>query len=378
MEDARWAVSMVVKRAALAGKEIAEMMRNATEHAQPEERSERLLNIVDEYISVSQRIDELPVDYPELVEPVPLQRLKTLVGEFQQLAQEKLDSLLPRINQSQTATQKPPTAGPSRPRPKATISKTRPRDLPGKSTDAPKPEPLPIIQPKAPRPAIQTKDYTQAVIDALDLDLDIDDFIQRTQKDALRPKRLPADMQDIFDQKAVRLEQAADIIKKMNVKALKNTGEMLPVSRLPFDLREGATRMRREGIATRAKMLKTRKPRQSDFQWLLDHAHVRVVRNNAGRIKTRQYKDYFQEYQILDTANLDQPLWVAHFHYPALNTPASRFTAAHLKIADQRLRQLSPEIAQALSSRSPWDNYLRILSDPVLQAEFLKLEPSAR
>lgn len=378
MEDARWAVGLVVERTARASKEIAQMMRNATKHAQPEERIERLLTIVEEYASVSQRIDELPVDFPELVEPVPLQRLKTLAGEFQQLAQETLDSLLPHLDKSQVVAQKPSIAGPSRPRPKVSISKTRPRDLPGKSTDAPKQQPLPIIQPRAPRPAIRTKEYTQAISAALDLNLDTDNFIQRTQHDALQPKRVPADMQDIFDQQAVRLEQAADLIETMNTEDLEKPGEMLPVASLPLELREGAAKMRREGIATRAKMLKARKPRQADFQWLLEHAQVRLWRNNTGRIKTQQYNDYFQEYQILDTANQDQPLWLAHFHYPTLDTPASRFTAAHLKIAEQHLQQFSPEASQTLSTRSPWDNYLRTLSDPVLQAAFLQLEPPGR
>ena len=122
-------------------------------------------------------------------------------------------------------------------------------------------------------------------------------------------------------------------------------------------------------------MLKARKPRQADLQWLLDHAQVRLVCISTDRIKTQQYQDYFQEYQILDLTGHDQPLWLAHFHYPTLTTAASRFTAAHLKIAEQHLQQLPSEVSHALSTRTPWDNQLRKLSDPLLQAAFLKLKP---
>ncbi|MFN3357877.1 MAG: hypothetical protein ACK418_17975 [Pseudomonas sp.] len=376
MEKARDAVGFVVERAAQVSKELALMVRETPVRTAPEERGERLLTIVDEYVSVSQRIDELPGDFPELVVPDQLLHLKTLVGEFQGLAQTTLTQLLAETEQPTSKAEKPGVAGPSRSRPRVSISKTRPRDLPVKPSDVPVQEPLGMIQPRTARPVIPSNDYTEAVGVALELSMDINGFIQRTQQDALRPKRVPADMQDILEQQATRLEQAADIIDRLDADAQRQN-KRLPIALLPTELRDGATRMRRAGIALRAKLLKARKPRQADFQWLLEHGQVRLVRNAVGRIKTRQYQDYFQEYQILDTANHDQPLWLAHFHYPTLTTPASRFSAAHLKIADQHLQQFSDEIRQALSTRTPWDNHLRKLTDPLLQAECLKLEPTA-
>lgn len=210
----------------------------------------------------------------------------------------------------------------------------------------------------------------------MDLNIDTNDFIKRTQKDALRPKRVPADMQDIFDQQALELERAANAVDTVITEDAK-TGKPFPVASLPTELRDGAARLRREGIQTRATMLKTRKPRQAYFQWLLDNGQIRVTRNTAGRIKT-QAQDYFQEYVILDVANKDQPLWLAHFHYPSLKTPAYKFTAAHLKIADQQLRQFAPAVQDELNNRTPLDNEVRKLSDPLMQAVFLKLERPQR
>jgi hypothetical protein len=124
-------------------------------------------------------------------------------------------------------------------------------------------------------------------------------------------------------------------------------------------------------------MLKTRKPRQAYFQWLLDNEQVRVTRNPAGRIKTQQ-QDYFQEYVILDVANEDRPLWLAHFHYQNLKAPAYKFTAAHLKIADPHLHQFTPAIQGELNNRTPLDNEVRKLNDPLVQSVFLKLEHPQR
>ncbi|SEM61207.1 hypothetical protein SAMN04487857_103196 [Pseudomonas sp. ok272] len=368
MEQARLAVSHVVHRAALASRDMAQMVRAAPGELAPQDQIEQLIQIIDDYSSISQQIDELPVDYPERVHPEPLARVKTLVGEFQHLAQTTLDSLLVRTVSTTSAT-----AGPARPRPSIKIVKTRPREQPRKASDTPDQAPLTLIQSKATRTSPPSDDPTQVINAALELNLDSNGFIRRTKQDAQRPKRVPADMQDIFDQQAQRLEQTASALDTLAIQ-LSKTDAPLPVATLPTELREDAARMRREGIRTRAMMLKARKPRQSDLQWMIDNGQVRVIRNDAGRIKTQQQQDYFQEYLILDTAHHDQPLWLAHFHYPSLKTPAQRFSAAHLKIADQHLNPLPPDVQLALTTRTSLDNRLRKLSDPLLLAVFLKLE----
>ncbi len=373
MEQARTMVAYVIHRAGLASKALTQMIRGAQDSSAGEDPTEFLLRIVDDYISVSQRIKELPGDYPDLVEPAQLARLNTLVDEFQYLAQSQLDNLLSLQTDSATGSA---TAGPSRLRPKTKVIKPRRQDQPKKPADAPRQEPLKLIQPWAVNPSTRHGDYLQTISDAMELNIDTTDFIKRTQKDALRPKRVPADMQDIFDQQALKLEQSATAVDTLNADP-SNASKHVPVANLPLELREGAARLRGEGINTRAKMLKIRKPRQSYFQWLLDNNQVRVTRNDAGRIKTQQ-QDYFQEYVILDTANNDQPLWLAHFHYPSLKAPAYKFTAAHLKIADSHLQRLTPTIHDELTHRTPLDNQVRKLSDPLMQAVFLKLERPQR
>lgn len=175
----------------------------------------------------------------------------------------------------------------------------------------------------------------------------------------------------------MKIEQTLQTFEPLHALA-KQAGNALPVASLSGELRDGAARLRREGIHIRATLLKLRKPQQGYFLWLLENDQVRVTRNQAGRIKTTQFNDYFQEYFILDSANSDQPLWLAHFHYPTLKTPANLFTAAHLKIDETYLRQLSADQQSTLITRTALDNLLRKLSDPVALAAFLRFEERRR
>lgn len=59
----------------------------------------------------------------------------------------------------------------------------------------------------------------------LQLNLDYPNFLKRTHKDALRPSRIPADMQEIHDQYALKLERgAADVEQALsNLREAKKT-----------------------------------------------------------------------------------------------------------------------------------------------------------
>jgi hypothetical protein len=219
---------------------------------------------------------------------------------------------------------------------------------------------------------VQTLDDIDTIASALTLNEDVDGFIARTRKDAFKPNRIPADMQDLFDQQARRLEQVAINVDQAVTRMRAAGGTPLPVGNLSLELNEAATRLRAQGVTTRASLLKERQPRQAYLQWLLDNGQARIDRNEQGRIRTKQRRDYFQEYRILDTGNKDQPLWLAHFHYDSLDAPPERFTAAHLKIADAHLQTFTAERRQALTTLAPIDYVLRRISDSAL---FLNLEP---
>jgi hypothetical protein len=212
---------------------------------------------------------------------------------------------------------------------------------------------------------------------AIELNLDTARFIERTGKDALRPRRIPADIQDVFDQQALRLEQSANSVDQALIRMKDEDGDPPPVSGLGLELRTAARRMREAGVSVRAALYKQRKPTQTAFKWLQENTQVGIEPGQRGRIQTKGMGDFFQEYRILDKTN-GKAFWVAHFHYENLSSPADRPTAAHLKVADEYLKTLSAEQQTALNTIEPIDGVLRKLVDPELRKLFWPLEPKAR
>lgn len=369
---ARDAVGSLIIEAATATHRQAAMIRNPDSNEAVALRIERLSRLIDVYADTRQRLHDLLGEYPDDVEPAQLERVRGVIGEFQQLAREQLDLLLPEsASIAPPETPKPAVAGPSRPTGK--ITKSRPRDpVPAKASTAEEPALDPIRPVAAPTIAEQTLDDIDTIASALTLNEDVDGFITRTHKDAFKPNRIPADMQDLFDQQARRLKQVAINVDQAMTRMRAASETPLPVGNLSAELNEAAIRLHAQGVTTRASLLKERQPRQAYLQWLLDNGQVRIDRNEQGRIRTKQRRDYFQEYRILDIGNNDQPLWLAHFHYDSLDAAPERFTAAHLKIADAHLRTFTAERRQALTTLAPIDYVLRRISDSAL---FLNLEP---
>lgn len=253
------------------------------------------------------------------------------------------------------------------------VYKTRPRDpLPAPAAKSPD-EAVNKILPKAPSSTSPVRDDIETIDNGLKLIVDYPSFLKRTRKDALRPSRIPADMQEIHDQYALKLERsAADVEQALNnLREAKK--DLPPVADLSAELREAAQLIRREGVGLRATLYKLRKPTQANFKWMQEHAQLSLVRDSRGRIPTKQFGDFFQEYRILDKANNDQPLWVAHFHYKTLKTPADQPTTAHLKVADAYLDSLTADQHKALSAFEPVNGVLRKLSDAALRKLFLDL-----
>jgi hypothetical protein len=372
MDQARDQMGSIIVNAASAAQDLAMLIKEPAPMAEPSATLEKMSHFVDTFNDADQRLQELLDNFPQQVKRPRVMHLRTLIEEFRQLAQARLDSLLlndPTLQQRKATTTEQP--GPSRAMIK--VYKTRPREpapaVPEKSSA----DPINRILPDT-RPALSpVRDDLDTIDNALLLNLDCPNFLKRTRKDALRPSRIPADMQDIHEQYARKLEQSATDVEQAlsNLRAAKKS--VPPIASLSTEMRESATRVRREGVDIRASMYKLRKPTQTNFKWMHENAQLSLARDERGRIPTKQFGDYFQEFRILDKANNDQPLWVAHFHYKTLKTPADQPTTAHLKVADSYLATLTPDQQKTLNAFEPINGVLRKLSDPDLRKLFLDL-----
>lgn len=370
MDEARNSIGSIIVATANAAHTVAERMKADRTTSDLPPAIETFSGIVDVFADANQRLQELPDAYPGLFKQPQLDRLHSLFTEFSELAQNRLQSLLPEseIPDTQQSLER---GHPPLPRATIKVSKSRPRNpvesQAPKTTDAPfKP-----FTPGTRHQPVQRLDDAEVIEVGLKLNSGAESFIKHCRKDAARPGRIPTEMQDLFNQQAVKLEQSATRVDQV----MARTNNELPVGALSSEMRQAAKKMRTQGIAVRADMYQQRKPTQSSFQWMHENQQVDVFRNSQGRIKTKQLGDYFQEYRILDKTHGGRELWVAHFHYETFKSSANHPTAAHLKVSDTFLKTLTAEHQAALVTFEPIDGALRKLDDPELRKLFLDLEP---
>lgn len=165
------------------------------------------------------------------------------------------------------------------------------------------------------------------------------DIIARTRASA-GASRIPIEIQEILDFKAKSLEDVAANIESI-AKSSAPSGEPLSDARrtavlaTSFNLKSAAQRLHEEGKSLRISIIKRLAPRGPNVDYLNTQGEANITRVGGRKhLSKGQRKDYLQEYAIRSPDGTD--LWFAHFHYPALDTPAQGYTAAHLKTAQQR------------------------------------------
>jgi hypothetical protein len=164
---------------------------------------------------------------------------------------------------------------------------------------------------------------------------ELEPFTRRTEEHAKRPGRIPVEIEDMFSQRARRMEEAADAIEKALIDL--NVTDAGPVSAVGVakQLNEGAASLDEKGRLTRISMTKQQPPTAARVEWLHSKGLVVIVIiPGRERLKGRQ-KDYLEEYEIRDSTS-NNVLWYAHFHYPTPSTAAQAYSAAHLKTEAQR------------------------------------------
>lgn len=365
-------------RAAIAARDALEMIDVSGPQSLTPQHIEGLSNLLDTFADASQRLRELGQTYSEQLEEEPMTHLQGLIDEFIQLTETRTLELLAEVqadNARLGSTRERYPSGSSRATVK--VRKSRPRtstsDEPARARELPLTPFIPAIPATAPA-APRLKDL-EIINDGLELNLDANDFIERSRKDAMRPRRLASEMQDVFEQQALKLAQTADSVDEAMNRIKEAKGDLPPVATLGNELRAAAGKTRQQGLSTRTALYKLRKPTQSAFKWLSDNAQIDIRRDERGRIQTKGLGDYFQEYRILDKNNKDAPMWVAHFHYERATSPADEPSAAHLKVADDYLATLTAAQKQTLNTFEPIDGVLRKITDPALRQLFLTLEP---
>ncbi|MBV4486415.1 hypothetical protein HU727_012510 [Pseudomonas sp. SWRI153] len=177
---------------------------------------------------------------------------------------------------------------------------------------------------------------------------------------ALRQERKnnnPDNIVEMLQSKAKTLDDIAVALQR-HEPAAAETGELLR------QLRLDSKRLRDEGEQIRIRIYKDKDFLSADrLIYLIDKGHIRVLKSGdrlkRGKGKDREYLDIYS----INDAQTGSPLWHAHFHYAAPDTPSLNFNVrgAHLKTLEQSAKGIVSQRKEEMAHRKHvaiWREYI--------------------
>ena len=187
--------------------------------------------------------------------------------------------------------------------------------------------------------------------------------------------KIPIEIEEILAFKARSMEEVGKQIEQVVMATPADSPTLTEARRtvvlaLSQDLAMGARDLRVEGKSLRIQIIKRLPPTGPNVDYLKTQGEITIASEGARRHLSRgQRKDYLQEYAIRDKDG--KVLWFAHFHYPALDTPAAAFDVAHLKTAEQRTLSEQALYARAKTAHAYIEVYRAKVDKALAQRLFL-------
>ncbi|MGH8386961.1 MAG: hypothetical protein ACRESJ_15940 [Pseudomonas sp.] len=332
------------------------------------ERTEGLSSLVEQFAAMDQSFEDFALAHKDAVLEQPFSHLRTRVSDFHREAESFLAQML-RAQQSLEPRPGPSRSGPAsrkrviKTRFKGTVVGELRPSAPGEPTllDVKAPMTGKVIatfHEKQPgvwlervdtshrRPTVQTPDLKTQITQGRTLLDGVDNFIRQTEASAKKPGRIPVEIEELFQHKADHLDESAKALEQ----APTHSNSTDSVTTMVTDLKSESNRLYAEGHRVRVEMIKQQPPTAARVEWLSSKNEIDIVRSGNRRQLKGVRKDYLQEYEIRERRS-GQPLWYAHFHYTTRDTPAEAFTAAHLKLREQRLMAGAFDLTSASSSQ---------------------------
>ncbi|MGY2159820.1 dermonecrotic toxin domain-containing protein [Pseudomonas tolaasii] len=164
------------------------------------------------------------------------------------------------------------------------------------------------------------------------------EFQKKKLNDPARRESLnPRDWSDMLEHQALRLEQ-------LTQQAQANHANNSETAALVGQWQKAAQDMRQRAITHRCEGYLRQEPRPENVDYLWTHGRVDIGLVNRG--KQLKGGDFLTEYAVREKNGLDV-LWYAHFHYPTLATSRNEYSAAHLKLPEQRYLTQKDLVTQA-------------------------------
>ncbi len=182
----------------------------------------------------------------------------------------------------------------------------------------------------------------------------------------------PEDMEDILVQKADKLGELAEKLQIHLEDPDGGGSKGESVQTWLDELRAAEQRFREQGRQLRIEMIKRQPPTASRVSYLDRQQEVHIARVEGRKnMSGARRNDFVQEYAISDKD--DHLLWWAHFHYASEDAAANAFTAAHLKLPEQRLMGYRAMLKAAKDNKEVVSIYRSAIGKELAQRLFLHL-----
>ena len=366
LTDARRAFERLLDTTNLVIQTSQELMLKDSTWAEGD-RIEGLNGMLEQFAAIDQSFEDFSLSHKEAVLEQPFKHVRKRISEFQQETEAYLAQLL----REQLPVE--PRPGPSRPAPasRKRVVKTRFKGtVVGEVRPSASGQPVLLdvkspmtgkviatfhektpgvwverVQPKR-HPTLQVPDLQMQIAQGQTLLESVETFIRQTEASAKKPGRIPVEIEELFQQKAEQLDKSARTLEQTPTGSNTTTSTTALVTQLSA----ARDRLYAEGYRIRVEMIKQQPPTAARVEWLSGKNEIDIVPNGERRRLKGPRKDYLQEYEIRE-AGTGQPLWYAHFHYAGPDSPAEAFTAAHLKLRNQRLMAGAFDLNSASSSQ---------------------------
>ena len=187
--------------------------------------------------------------------------------------------------------------------------------------------------------------------------------------------RHPEEIEEILSLQATKLDKLATELH-FALLAQPPAARLLNDQILIDNLRSAYRRMRSDGHELRIQLSLELPPTHGNLQFLLDQRRVQIARLGPRIQLQGERRDFIQEYAVNDRQGA--PLWYAHFHYPAADTPAGEYVVAHLKTRAQRRLSYYSQLADAQNGQAIVNVHRGQIGRNLAQLWFLPLGDDAK
>ncbi|BBP65414.1 hypothetical protein PHLH5_29550 [Pseudomonas sp. Cab53] len=227
-----------------------------------------------------------------------------------------------------------------------------------------------VVDVRRPTPAPQTRSFKAIRTQARELLDELDKRMSRAESYKTHCRH-PQEIEEILNNEASHFRTLGE--------ELDRAFSASPASRTPANeelsrqLSDAAHQLTTKGSDLRIELSLKLPPTDGNLRFLFEKNLIQVARLGDRTALQGARKDFLQEYAINDRDGF--PIWYAHFHYEAADTPKDNFSVAHLKTKEQRKEHYHSLLAKATSPYAVVNVHRGQISKSLAQSRFLPLAP---